>query len=490
MTPAIRTPVPPGPGPGLLLRLWVGCLGSAVAVAAGLWFVVTREPAVTATLDSELVWVWLPAIGGGGLLIGVLLAVWLSRGIARPLRGVSRGLATGQVAELRGLPSGSGWGEVSDLALQAQRMISRHAQLTRAGAELDLLHQQIERMREALDRWARTGRAESIEPEVGPLRNVALALQRAMARVESERGVAAAASDELGARRPASLHDARESAEQAERAFVESTSLLTTVRELERLSAELHAAMASAAGSPAEYAVGYGRYRTAAAEAIEELVSASTASVGHLAHGMERVAEVSELVHVVANRATLIALNAVSVTRGETSGAEGAGDVAGEFKMLAREVRAATDRATELARGIEADVATARERMQSVRGRVAEVLDLAPAAPQGETASATEGAARLLDRVREMVQDAALKGERLSASGERASRAAESLMRRLEEEARTLERLATVMNPGGAHPESEREPAEPKPSEAPSRPLRLLGREDLEEDAGGRRERR
>ena len=62
----------------------------------------------------------------------------------------------------------------------------------------------------------------------------------------------------------------------------------------------------------------------------------------------------------------------------------------------------------------------------------------APARP----AAPSETALRLLERVREMVQDAAAKGERLSATGEAASRAAERVVRTLEEEAATLSALA------------------------------------------------
>ena len=44
---------------------------------------------------------------------------------------------------------------------------------------------------------------------------------------------------EIAAELERSLGDARESTEQAERGFVEATSLLTTVRELQRLESEL-----------------------------------------------------------------------------------------------------------------------------------------------------------------------------------------------------------------------------------------------------------
>jgi hypothetical protein len=116
---------------------------------------------------------------------------------------------------------------------------------------------------------------------------------------------------------------------------------------------------------------------------------------------------------------------------------------------LARETGTPPDRVGDLSREVESDVEAANDRMRGVRERVARKLELAATATVPVSAPAPpEEAQRLFERVREMVQDATRKGERLSSSGERASRAAESLVRRLEDLARDLEglviRLAAV----------------------------------------------
>jgi hypothetical protein len=107
-----------------------------------------------------------------------------------------------------------------------------------------------------------------------------------------------------------------------------------------------------------------------------------------------------------------------------------------------------------------------------------------PAAPRGG-----EEAVRLLERMREMIHDAARKSERLSAAGERVSRAAERLVRGIEEETSELSGLAARLarpEPGSATqpaPRLEPESADESVSEdaPPTRAggLRLLGHEHV-----------
>jgi hypothetical protein len=78
--------------------------------------------------------------------------------------------------------------------------------------------------------------------------------------------------------------------------------------------------------------------------------------------------------------------------------------------------------------------------MRDVRGGVAARLDAIPELPMSGDSS--DESSRLIERMREMIQDAARKSERLSAAGERVSRAAERLVRGLEEEASELSGLA------------------------------------------------
>jgi hypothetical protein len=190
-------------------------------------------------------------------------------------------------------------------------------------------------------------------------------------------------------------------------------------------------------------------------------------------------------VQLLANSATLIALNVALAGSGATgSRPEG---LSQELKNLVIEVRAVTDRTTDRLAAIDREVAAAVERMSGLRERVAARLEEAPPVPEAGATPLPQvppsaAALRLLERVREMVQDTAAKGERLSATGERASRAAERLVRRLQEEANTLEGLALrlgadesdlqegglVSGAAGAAPASEARPAD----------LRLLGPDD------------
>ena len=136
-------------------------------------------------------------------------------------------------------------------------------------------------------------------------------------------------------------------------------------------------------------------------------------------------------------------------------------DLSRELRLLTGEVRGASQHADALAAEVERETRAAGERMRSLRSRVAPRLEppvetpaaIAPAAAGAETPAAasasSEHAARLLERVREMIQDATQKGERLSAVGERASRTADRLLRRLEDEAREIEGLMVRLSPAG-----------------------------------------
>ena len=469
----------PSSGAGLRVRLWIGCLGSALLVAAALWWLVLESDLPASGLNAELRWVWLPAIAGGALLVGIVLALWLDRGIVQVLRGLARSLAAGQPSELRGMPSG--WGELGELTERVQEVLVRQRQLTRSGTEQASMQAEIARLRESLERWEPGSRWQPPATQTGPLSLISAALERTLALAvgsragtgENLRGAAVELTESLG--------DARETAEQAERGFVEATALLTTVRELHRLSGELQQAL----GEPASEAAvpdAVERYRIAASHAIEELVAASGVSVTLLAEGMLKVHEVSEQVQVVANRATLIALHAVTAGRSGERPAE----TSEELKTLAREVRAATDRVSELARDVELDVSSATQRMSAVRARVADALETVPA--PALSGPQTGDTLHLMERVREMVQDATAKGERLSAAGERASRAAQRLTQRLEEEVARLEALSRTLGPetSSSAPDAARTPGESGEAAGPGGKLRLLGRDDRTTDAEAR----
>jgi methyl-accepting chemotaxis protein len=461
----------------LRLRLWIGCLAGVLVAAAGLAWILAADIIASTGAEPRLLLIRIAVVMGVALLASLGFALWLDRGIVGRLRNLARGAALGQLVEPKDVGAEPGWGELGDLTRTLQSLLTRNRQLNWASVELEASLRQITAVREAIEHWNATERWEGLPGVEGPLKPFVDALNRGFGRqtdvFEQNHEAARQVSTELAS----SLGSAREAAEQAEQGFVESTALLTTVRELQRLSAELQQAIDSAAlsHSGAENQA-YQQWRSTAAEAIEELIAAAGGSIEHLAAGLSRVQEIAEHVHLLSNRATLIALNVV-VAGGRPGHPEAAPEaLSGELKELAREVRAATDRVGELSRDVEREARAATERMRGIRDRVAVRLDQAPVLPATESQRSSDDINRLLERVREMVQDATTKGERLSAAGERASRAAQNLVRELEDEARDVEGLVIRLSPAGTAVAPD-EPIAPEQSPRPTS-LRVVERQE------------
>ena len=466
---------------GLRLRLWLGSLAGALIAAAGLAWNAARGFASWAD-EPRLLLIRLAVVAGVALLVSLGFALWLDRGIVRRIRGLSRSAALGQLIESKGAPSRPGWGELGDLTRSLQNLLTRNRQLNWAAAELETSLRQITAVREAIEHWNVTERWEALPELEGPLRPFIDAVNRGFARQTDVQEQNQEAARQVSAELVSTLPSARETAEQSERGFVEATALLTTVRELQRLSAELQQTIGSASltASGAE-AQAHQQWRSTAAEAIEELIGAANGSVEHLAAGLSRVQEVAEQVHLLSNRATLIALNVVVAGSRPASVETPLEGLSGELKQLAREVRAATDRVAELSREVEREAQAATEHMRGTRERVAARLEQAPAFSATEGARSSDDINRLLERVREMVQDATAKGERLSAAGERASRAAQRLVRELEDETRDMEGLVVRLSPAAAEPTVTPGEAAPSTHDAAKRPPNLHVLERAEE---------
>jgi hypothetical protein len=449
---------------GLRLRIWIGCVAGALVAAAGMWWVIGAHTGPGARVDLPLLVWWLSAIAVLGILVGLVFALWLDRGIIGHLRGVITSLSSGRVAELRGLPGAAGWGELSELTQAIQSLLTYHRQATRATQDLGLVRQQIGALGETLERWSDTERWAGARAEPGMLAPLVESLDRGLRRLDEVRDHNLEAARQVGGAAERTLDEARDTSAEAERGFIEATALLTTVRELQRLTGELGQSLAAIAGAPPPVTGPdpLDAFRNSARAAIEELIQSSTASVEHLGRGLMRVQEIADQVHLVANRATLIALNAaLTATRQGRAEPEGAG-LSDEMKRLAAEVRAATERTTTLSHEVEGEIAAAAERMRGVRERVAAKLAEAPIpAPAAEPAERPAETARLLERVREMIQDATQKGERLSAAGERVSRATDRLVHRLEEEVQEVAGLVVRLSPAGT----------PEPADEVRRPL-------------------
>lgn len=440
-------------GPGLKLRLWLACLSGGLIAATGtLWLQFT--PSLTPA-DPAL-YGWLAGIACASLLIGLALALWIDHHVVGHLHGVLLGLRSGRVAELRGLPAGTRWGELSELGDAVQDVLERRQREARALFELERMREQLFVLRNSIERWQLTEQWERPSLPDGDVNEVsdllAHAVHRRMAVDDQNREAARQLASELAA----VISDAHEAASQAERGFVEATSLQTSVRELQRLSTELNSALAQpvAVPAPAPDPIAE-RARTA----LEDLVVSSSESVSSLGRGLVRVQDVSEQVQRLGNRATLIAIQALSGTGDPATFAD-------EMKQLVREVRDATDRTQRFATEIDAAVADADERMRLARERALALLERVAEPPAASTPPA-RGAdtQRLLERVLEMVQDTNRKGERVSTASERASSVAERLARRLDANASDAEALVVRLAPVG-------EPGAPEAAAVPG--LRLV----------------
>ena len=464
--PPDHSPQPrPRIGPGLKLRLWLACLSGGLVAAAGtLWMLAT--PSLSPS--DPAVYGWLAGVTCASLIIGLLLALWIDHHIVGHLHGLLLGLRSNRVAELRGLPAGSGWGELSELGDAVQDTLEKRQRETRAYQDLERVREQLEILFASIEHWQRTERWERPALPDGEVSAVgellAHALQRRAAVDDQNREAARQVAGELSA----VIAEAREAAAQAERGFVEATALQTTLRELHRLSGELAGnlrlpqAQPPAASETAAADDRQGRMR----EVLEELVGASLASVDSLGRGLVRVQDVSDQVQRLANRATLIAIQALAGTSDPAT----FGD---ELKSLAREVRDATDRTQRFARDIEVAVAEADARMRAAREQAIARLEAGAPAPVARAAAAPAAipagmgreVRRLLERVLEMVQDASVKGERVSTASERASSVAERLTRRLDGNASDAEALVVRLAPVG------------EPVSLPTPDLRLIDEE-------------
>jgi methyl-accepting chemotaxis protein len=444
-------------GPGLRLRLWLACLSGGLVAAGGtLWLLAT--PGLSPS--DPAMYGWLAGVACASLVVGLSLGLWIDHHVVGHLNGLLLGLRSGRVAELRGLPAGAGWGELSELGDAVQETLERRRQESRALHQIERIREHLKSLKGSIERWQLTERWERPAMPDGDVGEVAEVLSHALQRRagvdEQNRDAARQVASELAA----VIDDAHEAASQAERGFVEATSLQTSVREIHRLSSELTATLARPAPEPAAGAV-------PAAErarlALEDLVEASSESVASLGRGLLRVQDISDQVQRIANRATLIAIQALSGTGEPAAFAE-------ELKKLALDVREATDRTQRFAREIDAAVSDADARMRGAREHAVARMEVPePAAPAG---GAPADARRLVERVLEMVQDAMRKGERVSTASERASSTAERLARRLENNVSDAEALTIRLAPVG-------EPVEMAP---PAPELRLVDAERAAEE--------
>lgn len=430
---------------GLGARLWVGVLGASgvTALAAIGVVLVLRESEVG--YDTRTLILALMFAGVVGLLVAALLGAWLVRGVVGGVRRICHGVTAGHLADPHPRSSIPDWGEIGDLAAAVRGLLQRQRQLVRVENESLRVSADLARVVAGVERWVVTERWEFLRipsPSLAPLVD---GLNQGFSRwaevCEQNREVARSIRIEL----EQAIQEARKSTQGAEHGFVEATALLTTLREIARLGSEIQLAVTTrAATAPPSGATDW---QEQAARSLDDLVGVSSDSVRHLGDGLLRVQEISSQVQLVSNRATLVALNALM----SGSRARESSDAwTTELRQLAREVREATDRVQALTSEIESDVEAANDRMQEVRERTrTRLTGLQETTADSGAEEDPAGILRLAERLREMVQDAARKGERLSETGETASHAAEGLARHLEDALSDMAGLAVRLGPAG-----------------------------------------
>lgn len=455
---------------GLRFRLWLAVLAGPLAAILVSGSVVAAVVMAGTALDPMTV---VQAIGAAclaGLAVAILTGAWLTHGIAVRLRDLEEGISRGHLPESR---RDRGWGEIGDIARGVRSLLETDRDLREDEAELRSLHAAIDHARDRVERWIREERWELLTPGSGELAPLADSLDRGIARLSEVQHQNLEASHQAHAELLEVIEEASGSAELAEHGYVEVTALLTTIREISRLTTEIQqATQAPAPPEPAVARTGEIEWREQAARAIEELVEVSGESVQRLGEGLLKVREINEQVQLMSNRATLIALNAVVAGRSEARAAASEASNA-ELKQLAREVRAATERVIALSSEIDRAVEAANEHMREVRDHVVARLVELPAPPPAVAGAAPPPlVGHWIERLREMVQDAARKGERLSESQERVSSAVQRVSRKLQDDVLDLEGLVARLTPMGSTSSAARPPQ--ARDAAKSRLLKLL----------------
>ena len=441
-------------------RLWLAAFGGVLATTLAMGGIVAAVVTSGRTLDLLLLEEALAASALLGFIVAAICGVWLVRGIGRTLRQIGDGVAAGHLPES---VEREAWGGLAGVAADVRELLELGRELRRREAEAIEMREAIARAREAVRRWVESERWQPLLPISGPLATLADGLDRGFDRAMTLQAQNLEAARLVRAELDRIVTDAHATSELAEHGYVEATALMTTVREIGRLASEIHQATREAPPVSEERAPELAAWRDQATGAIEELVQVSGESVEHVGAGLLKVHEIAAQVQLLSNRATLIALNAV-VASGRPEAAGDGGTA--ELKQLAREVRAVTERVASLSDDIGRAVDSANDKMRGVRDHVVSRLEQLPVLAPARAQAAP--IAHWVERLREMVQDAARKGERLSESQERVSSEAQRLTRRLEEEARDVEGLLVRLSPPGETA------AAGEPATGPTRRLRVV----------------
>jgi len=448
------------------------------------------------------------AFAYGGFLGGMASWWWLSASVARRLRTLARALESGQAEAL--ISEGASRGDLGGLNDAAIALLKRQRNLERDLEELFELRGVVARLSAAAAVWAETERAPdwraaAAEPLPGAAVALVAGLELATARLEERaleaRAVAALVQEtmlEAGGR-------AGDVASASERQFVEATSLLTVLRELKRWGGELNTGLETLASAQAAARTDKGpeEMLAQANAALDDVAAEAQNQVRVATRAAERLRAATGAIAGVHESAQLAAVESALAA------------LADPAKGPTPETARLTDALTALvahtkdadARARESSTATAQEMYEAVMafgalgarlGAFRAAWEEAPPPLTGRAADTLGAARRALERVHEMVREALQRGEKLVQQAERTSsdalRAGDGLAIAVEEIEGLAARLEPAAVPAPADEDAIAEdeiaravPAVPSDEdEAPQRPLRVLGPDDVIADEGNR----
>ncbi len=275
------------------------------------------------------------AIMAAGLLISVVLASLVSRGVTRPVQRIREIL--GQVA-------------AGDLTVRAGRT---------GGAELGEM-------------------AESLDETLDAISHVLLLVNDSSTRL-------AAASTQLNAAAEGISANARTAAGQADDVVASAGAVAASVDTVATGSSQMESAIREISQNASEAS----RVASQAVDVAEN----TTRTVGKLGDSSQEIATVIKLINGIAEQTNLLALNATIEAARAGEAGKGFAVVASEVKELAQETARATEDISKRVEAIQADTAGAVEAISQISSVIGEINDFQAtiaAAVEEQTATTNE----------------------------------------------------------------------------------------------------
>lgn len=370
---------------------------AAGKVVAG--FVVARAMAPYRAAQQEaLVTVSLLALVA--MALTVPCALYVARGMARPLRGLAGAMARLGDGELDApVPPPHGPAEVvaMTLALATFRdRLAERARLEAAAAEARATHE------------VRIARRETL-------------ISAFQSDVAGALGSVATASTQLDGTAACMVTTAREGAVQASAVAAGVRQASANVQSVAAAAEEMTASIAEVSRQVRECA--------GAAQQASDIAAATDAAVRDLSRGADGVGSVVRLIAEIAAQTNLLALNATIEAARAGDAGKGFAVVASEVQQLARQTAAATDDIGSRMAGMQTDTTRAVDTIRDIARSVATVNELSSmvAAAMVEQSRATSQISRSVTEAAAGTDEAAHQAEALAATVANTQSAADTL---------------------------------------------------------------